>query len=76
MTRQPDTLDALIRELLVERYATTNRDLPEPRAALDTPEVFAGRQAALCESLDGPDYGRTDEAVVIAFERRRGRKAA
>lgn len=76
MTHQPDALDALIRGLFVERYATTDRDLPAPMAALETPEVFAHRQAVLCDALDGPDYGRTEGAVVIALDRRQRRKAA
>ena len=67
-----DSLDALIRELLYERYATTDRDLPRPYAALDAPAIFEARQRVLCEALDDT----VADATVVPLDSKRKTKAA
>jgi hypothetical protein len=49
---EPDSFAALLHELLVERYDTTDRDRPTLRAAADTPEVTAYRRQVLNEAME------------------------
>ncbi len=69
---EPNSLDALVRELLVERYLTTDRDRRHGNAVVDNPEAFTTRQRVLCEALDEPAADATSgEVVPLRRSRRR-----
>jgi hypothetical protein len=68
MTRpKPDSFTALLHELTVERFYTTDRDRPQLHAGLDTPEAFNLRRQILNEAM-----AETQElAPVVPIRRER-----